>query len=93
MVLEVRNNEAASRYELFVDGEFRGFADYHDRGDAIVFPHTVITAPHRGNGLGAQLVRGALDDVRRRGRRVVAQCWYVAEFIEEHPGYRDLLAA
>ena len=90
---EVRNNEAESRYELFVDGEFRGFADYRDNGDAIVFPHTVIEADHRGNGLGAELVRGALDDVRRLGRPVIAKCWYVAEFIDEHPAYQDLLAA
>jgi predicted GNAT family acetyltransferase len=93
MVVEVRHNKAASRYELYIDDEFRGFADYRDRGDAIVFPHTVIDAPHRGNGLGAELVRGALDDVRKQGRPVVARCWYVAEFIDEHPEYQDLLAA
>ena len=93
MAIEVQNNEGRSRYELFVDGDFRGFADYHDRGDSIVFPHTVIDAPYRGNGLGAELVRAALDDVRRRGRPVVARCWYVAEFIDDHPEYRDLLAA
>ena len=93
MAIEVRNNQSASRYELVVDGDLRGFADYHETGDAIVLPHTVIEAADRGNGLGAELVRGALDDVRRRGRTVVAQCWYVAEFIDEHPEYQDLLAA
>jgi len=93
MAIEVRNNEGDSRYELFVDGDFRGFADYHDSGDSIVFPHTVIDAAYRGNGLGAELVRGALVDVRRRGRPVVPRCWYVAEFIDEHPEYQDLLAA
>ena len=40
----------------------------------------------------AQLVRYALDDVRRSGRPVVATCWYVADFIDEHPEYRDLVA-
>jgi len=93
VAIDVRNNEAESRYEIFVDDEFRGFADYHDNGEAIVFPHTVVEPRYRGNGLGAELVRAALDDVRRLGRPVVAQCWYVAEFIDEHPEYRDLLAA
>jgi len=93
MAIEVRNNEAEARYELFVDGEFRGFADYRDTGEAMVFPHTVIDSAHRGNGLGAKLVRGALDDVRRSDRSVIATCWYVAEFIDEHPEYQDLLAA
>jgi len=93
VAIDVRNNEAESRYEIFVDGELRGFADYRDNGDAIVFPHTVIEQRYRGNGLGAELVRAALDDVRGRGRPVVARCWYVAEFIDEHPEYQDLLAA
>ena len=93
MPIDVRHNQAESRYEIFVDGEFRGYADYRDTGDAIVFPHTLIEKPYRGNGLGAELVRAALDDVRRRGRPVVAKCWYVAEFIDDHPEYRDLLAA
>src|SRR3954454_16182379 len=93
MAIDVRNNEAESRYEIFVDLEFRGFADYRDNGDAIVFPHTVIERPYRGNGLGAELVQAALDDVRHQGRAVVARCWYVAEFIDENPEYRDLLAA
>jgi hypothetical protein len=47
----------------------------------------------RNRGLGAELVRGALDDVRRNGRTVVPQCWFVAQFIDEHPEYADLLAA
>ena len=37
--------------------------------------------------------RGALDDVRPTGRRVVPSCWYVAQFIDEHPDYADLLTA
>jgi predicted GNAT family acetyltransferase len=47
----------------------------------------------RGRGLGSELVRAALDDVRRRGATVVPTCWYVAEFIDAHPEYGDLLAS
>ena len=46
----------------------------------------------RGQGVGAELVRQALDDVRAGGGLVVPQCWYVARFIDEHPEYADLLA-
>ena len=90
---EARNNAERSRYELVVDGEVVGIADYHDQGDVRVFPHTHIKAALRGNGLGAQLVRAALDDARANGRRVLAQCWYVAEFIDANPEYQDLVAA
>jgi uncharacterized protein len=92
MSTEVVNRSAKSRYEVLVDGTPKGFADYRIRGDEIVFPHTVIDPQWRSRGLGAVLVRGALDDVRGTGRRVVPHCWYVAGFIREHPEYADLIA-
>jgi uncharacterized protein len=89
---EVRNNAPRSRYEVSLDGRLVGFADYRAHGDIVVFPHTEIEPSMRNQGLGAELVRGALDDVRARGGTIVAQCWYVAEFIDDHPEYADLLA-
>lgn len=91
MTTEVRNVSDRSRYELLVDGQLAGIADYRVVADTVVFPHTEIDRSRRGQGLGAQLVQGALDDVRPSGRRVVPSCWYVAQFIDEHPEYRDLL--
>ena len=93
MATEVLHEPDSSRYEIVVDGETKGFADYRVSGDTIVFPHTVIDPSQRGHGLGAQLVAGALDDVRPTGRKVVPSCWYVAQFIDEHPDYEDLLAS
>jgi uncharacterized protein len=90
---EVRDNAPRSRYEVSLDGRIVGFADYRAHGDIVVFPHTEIEPSMRNQGLGAELVRGALDDVRARGATVVAQCWYVGEFIDQHPEYADLLAA
>jgi predicted GNAT family acetyltransferase len=90
MATEVRNNSDQSRYELSIDGTVVGIADYRIVGDTVVFPHTEIESSLRGQGLGAQLVQFALDDVRTTNRRVVPQCWYVAEYIAAHPEYGDL---
>jgi predicted GNAT family acetyltransferase len=84
MTVEVRNNTERSRYELFRDGRLAGIADYRIEGDRIEFPHTEIVAHLRGQGLGDQLVRAALDDVRPTGLRVIPHCWFVAEFIERN---------
>ncbi len=92
MTCIVTKNETASRYELHVDGELAGIADYVERDDAVVLPHTEIDGARRGQGLGAVLVQGALDDVRPTGRKVVPSCWYVAQFIDENPSYKDLVA-
>lgn len=91
--IEVRNDGERSRYEIIVDGQLAGIADYRVVGDTVVFPHTEIEPARQGQGLGARLVKGALDDVRAGGRTVVPRCWYVAQFIDDHPEYRDLLAA
>jgi uncharacterized protein len=92
MALHVRNATDRNRYELVEDGHVIGFADYRDAGDTVVFPHTVIDADRRGDGMGAILVRHALDDMRANGRTIVPACWYVAEFVDQNPEYRDLVA-
>jgi uncharacterized protein len=88
----VVRNDQRSRYELLVDGRVVGFAEFRPGADGrTVFPHTVVDVDRRGEGLGAVLVRGALDDVRARGGTVEPLCWYVAGFIEDNPDYRSLL--
>ena len=90
---EVRRNDADRRYELWIDDDMAGIADFRLDGEAVVLPHTVIDPARRGQGLGAVLVQGALDDIRSAGRTVVPTCSYVREFIDEHPEHQDLLAA
>ena len=91
-MVEVRRAPERSRYELVEDGEVIAIADYRERGELVVFPHTVVIPPRRGEGLGEQLLEGALDDVRARGAKVVPACWFVDEFLEQREDYADLRA-
>ena len=93
MEISVRDDGEHSRYELSVDGEVVGIAEYVLEGSTVVLPHTVIAVDRRGQGLGEVLVRAALDDARELGRTVVPDCWYVRQFIDEHPEYRHLVSA
>ena len=92
MAVDVRNNEERQRYELLEDGRVIAIADYHREGDALVFPHTEVVMSLRGQGYGEQLVRGALDDVRRRDAKIVPACWFVREFVGDNPEHQDLVA-
>jgi predicted GNAT family acetyltransferase len=92
MTTEVLHAPERSRYELVEDGQVVGIAEYVDQGDVLVFHHTEIVAQLRGDGRGAQLVAAALDDVRAQGRRIIPTCWYVAEFVDQHPDYQNLIA-
>jgi hypothetical protein len=79
------------RFVAVVDGQPAGVAEYRLDGDRIVFTHTQIGDEYEGRGVGSRLVAGALDDVRRRGLRIVARCPFVAGYLERHPEYADLL--
>ncbi len=88
---EVRDNRDRSRYELFVDGEVAGFVQYSMRGGRLILVHTEIDEARAGHGLASILVSGVLDDVRRRGLRIVPICPFVEGYIERHPEYDDLV--
>ena len=91
MTTEVRDNPRRLRYEILVDGEVAGFVQYSMRGGRIILVHTEVDDEHEGKGLAGVLVAGALDDIRRRGLRLVPVCEYVEHYIERHPEYDDLV--
>ena len=90
---ELRHEPEQQRYTLYIDGELVGVADYLLRPGAITFTHTGIAPDRRGGGLGARLVKFALDDVRATGGLTVKPaCWFVREWFQRHPEDADLLA-
>lgn len=92
MRIEVHDNPDEDRYEIRVDGQLAGFAQYRLRPGKISFVHTEIDSEREGAGLGSRLVRFALDEARMRGLSVVPICPFVAGYIERHPGdYLDLV--
>lgn len=91
---EVRNNTAAGRYEIYLDdGTEAGFADYRVRGKQVELPHTVVLPQYSGQGLAAQLVQRALEDIEANGQCVIPSCSYVAAYIRRKPQWHNLLCA
>ena len=86
----VRNNTAEHRYELTVEGHLA--ATYYQIANGVItFVHTEVPDALAGRGVGSKLVKGALDQVRSQGLKVVAQCPFVKAYIEKHAEYADLL--
>ncbi|GAA3462676.1 MULTISPECIES: GNAT family N-acetyltransferase [Saccharothrix] len=81
--VSVSDNAEQSRFEVRLDGELGGFAEYVLDGDVVTFTHTEVAV--EGKGLGGALVKHALLDVRERGLRVVPQCSFVRGYLEKHP--------
>ena len=86
----VRDNPDERRYEILRDGEVIGESWYQARPGVIVIVHTEVEPSAEGQGVGSQLVRGALDDIRAHGLRVKPVCPFVAAYLRRHPEQRDL---
>jgi uncharacterized protein len=86
----VSNNPAHHRYELKVDGHIA--ATYYEIADGVItFIHTEVPPELGGKGIGSKLIKGALNQVRADGLKVIAQCPFVRAYIEKHAEYADLL--
>jgi uncharacterized protein len=87
---DVVNNKAQHRYKLVVEGHLA--ATYYKLADGVItFVHTEVPSELGGKGVGSRLVKGALDQVRADGLKVVAQCPFVKAWIDKHADYADLL--
>lgn len=92
MKLEVRRNPGARRYELLSDsGELFGLIDYRITDSVIDLFHAETNPAHGGQGYGSLMVAGALDDIRTEGLTVRPTCPFVADFVDKHSEYGDLL--
>jgi predicted GNAT family acetyltransferase len=91
--IAVSRNDSRHRYEAHLHGRRVGFSQFRAAAGQVTFTHTEVDPEYEGQGIGSTLARRALDDVRVRGEKVIAECPFIKEYIERHPAYADLLAA
>ena len=87
----VRHDDDQQRYVLEIDGQPLGVAQYQEDGDRQIFTHTEVDDSLAGQGMGSTLVRESLDDARRRGKRIVPVCEFVAAYVKKHPEWNDIV--
>ena len=85
---EVVDNKAHNRFELEADGE-TAIAEYRIVDGAIYFTHTETPYRLQGRGIASRLVRGAVEQARAQGLKVVPRCSYVADWLKKHPEFRE----
>jgi predicted GNAT family acetyltransferase len=87
----LRDNTEHHRYEMDVDGVTASIHYRMTEPGVIDLVHTVVPDALAGRGVGSTLVRAVLDDVRRRGLKVIPTCPFVRGFLGKHPEYGDLV--
>jgi predicted GNAT family acetyltransferase len=90
--IAVTDNPEACRYEITVGGELVGFVTYRLSPGVISFLHAEVDPARERRGLGSRLAADALDDARARRLAVRPLCPFVADYVESHPEYADLVA-
>ncbi len=86
--MTVTHNVAQQRYELPVEHGL-AIAIYREQGDARVFTHTEVPPEDEGKGIGARIVKAALEDTRNQGFRIVPACSFVVAYVRRHPEFDD----
>jgi len=87
---DIIDNKTQHRFELEVDGHLA--ATYYKIDDGVItFLHTEVPPELGGKGIGSRLIKSALDQVRAKGLKVIAECQFVKAFIGKNPAYQDLL--
>jgi predicted GNAT family acetyltransferase len=82
----VERVDAIHHYELRLDGEVVGFANYRDDGERRVFVNTQVSdelAPH--------LIVGALTDLKQSKKRFVCLCPVFAEYVLENHEFENFV--
>jgi uncharacterized protein len=79
------------RYTIAVDGKEVGHAEFVNRDRQRVFTHTEVDRNYEGRGLATILVAEALQKTRDAGLRIVANCPMVANYVEKHDEFKDVV--
>lgn len=82
----------ASRFELLLERERVGLADYSIRDGVVTVPHVETDPAHQGRGYAAILMAGVLESVRRNGQTIRPTCPYADAYMRRNPDTADLRA-
>ena len=92
-VLQVEHDPATNRFQARVSSG-TAVLSYALVGPGLLELYsTYVPAPDRGHGIGGRLVEFAVAYARGQGIRIIPTCWYVSQWIREHPEHSDLVAA
>jgi uncharacterized protein len=91
MPAEIRNNRELRRFEMDAGGDV-AVAYYTLSPGIVTFTHTEVPYALQGQGIASRLIRGALEQVRGAGLKVIPRCSFVSAYIARHPEFSDLLA-
>lgn len=84
------NNEQMKRYELHIDDRI-AIAEYMVADEVVYITHTEVPVALEGRGIGSELIKKCLEEIRWQGRSVHPVCPFVASYIRKNPQWNSLV--
>ncbi|MCU1572860.1 MAG: hypothetical protein JWO93_942 [Micrococcaceae bacterium] len=89
----VRNNLAASRFEMYQDGTLAGFVQYTMHGSQIWMHYTQMAWHVEDPSISGVLIANAMLEAYRRRLAVMPFCPAVRRYVATHPLFVELIPA
>lgn len=91
--ISVSHNKEESRFEAHGGGQLMGYIEYTVDDTTMDLPHTKVFPEFEGQGVGSELARQTLGQIREMGdMKVTPSCPFLDIWIKRHKDYHDLLA-
>ncbi len=85
------DNQDRKQFELVVEGHTARI-EYMIMANKIFLTHTEVPAELEGKGIGSIIVKLALEEVEKRGLKLIPLCPFVGKYITRHPEWKRILA-
>jgi len=85
------HNKPECKYEYHIDGHI-AYITYDDQEGKMHLTHTIVPEELAGKGLAKTLLEEVLEQIKKDGKKAVAQCSYIVKYQEKHPELSDLFA-
>jgi predicted GNAT family acetyltransferase len=92
MTFEIQHDKDHTQFVAVIEGKTAMLKYFPlPEGKVLNYHHTFVPPELRGQHIGQDLVKYALDYAVSNGYKVVPQCPFVRAYIERHPEYKDLI--
>jgi predicted GNAT family acetyltransferase len=91
--MEIQRDEHGPKGAFFIDedGEWIAELTYVLSNGIMTIDHTEIDEKLRGEGIGEDMVKAAVEYARANGLKIKAVCPYAKKVIERTPEFQDIL--
>lgn len=93
-MMQIQHDEHGRKGAFYIDedGEWIAELSYIKNGSTMTIDHTEIDEKLRGEGIGQDMVKAAVEYARKSGLKIKPACPYARKLLEGTPEFQDVLA-